>query len=212
MIFETLTVGYLGVNCFILGCTDTKDGVVVDPGDDAGAILEVISNLGLSVKYVVNTHGHFDHVGGNRGIVEATGAELLVHGGDVPYLQRAASSATMYGLLAENSPPPGRLLEDGMIIEFGSCRIRVLHTPGHTPGGCSLYLEGEGKVLTGDTLFADSVGRTDLPGGSHETLIASIRGKLLTLPDETVVYPGHGPETTIGRERRENPYLTGSAV
>ncbi|BBA69651.1 MBL fold metallo-hydrolase [Geobacter sulfurreducens] len=208
MIFETVVVGPLGVNCFILGCEQSREGVIVDPGAESGRILERVGELGLKVGMVINTHGHFDHVGGNRKVLEATGAKLLVHRDDVHFLDRAADVAAMYGLDTENSPAPDSLLEDGMTLSAGTLTLRVLHTPGHTPGGCCLLLEGEGMVLTGDTLFEESVGRTDFPGSSHEALITSIREKLLTLPDETEVYPGHGPATSIGRERRYNPYLT----
>lgn len=210
MIFETLAVGQLGSNCFILGCEETKEGVIVDPGAEADRILAAVERLGVKVRYVINTHGHFDHVGGNGRVLDATGAELLIHGGDVRFLSRAAEVAVAYGLGAENSPPPTRLLEDGMTIPFGRHEIKVLHTPGHTPGGCCLYLAGEGIVITGDTLFAESVGRTDSPGSSHQALIEGIRTKLLTLPDATIAYPGHGPATTIGHERLHNPYLAQS--
>jgi len=207
MIFETIVVGHLAVNCFVLGCESTKEAVIVDPGDDAGRILEFVKKKGLTVKYVINTHGHFDHIGANGQVIAATGAPLLVHEADTTFLSRAADVAVMYGLKAENSPQPADFLRDGMTISFGSCSMKVLHTPGHTPGGCCLYLESEGKVITGDTLFADSVGRTDFPGSSHEALIDGIRKKLLVLPDETVVYPGHGPSSSIGHERRHNEYL-----
>ena len=207
MIFETIVVGHLAVNCFILGCETTREAVIVDPGADAQRILDVVKKLDLKVRYVINTHGHFDHVGGNSKVVAATGAPLLVHEADIPFLSRASDVAVMYGLQAENSPAPAEFLKEGMTISFGTCSIKVLHTPGHTPGGCCLYLESEGKVITGDTLFADSVGRTDFPGSSHEALITGIREKLLVLPDETAVYPGHGPATTIGHERRHNEYL-----
>jgi len=200
-------VGPLEVNCFLLGCETTREGVIVDPGSDPEKILAAVEKQGLTIRQVINTHGHFDHVGGNSRVLSATGASLLVHGGDVPFLSRAVDTAAMYGLVTENSPPPGRLLEDGMLLTFGEYGMRVLHTPGHTPGGCCLYLESEGKVITGDTLFADGVGRTDFPGSSHEALIEGIRSKLFTLPESTVVYPGHGPATTIGHEKRYNPYI-----
>lgn len=207
MIFDIVVVGPLGVNCFILGCEETREGIVVDPGAEADRILDRVRALGLTVRSVINTHGHFDHVGGNRRVLEATGARLMAHRDDLHFLGRASDVAAMYGLSTENSPPPDELLEDGAVIAFGSCALKVLHTPGHTPGGCCLYLEKEAKVITGDTLFAESVGRTDFPGSSHEQLMESIRTKLLTLPDETQVFPGHGPSTTIGRERLYNPYL-----
>jgi hydroxyacylglutathione hydrolase len=207
MIFETIVVGPLEVNCFILGCETTREGVIVDPGSEPEKILAAAGKLGLTIRQVINTHGHFDHVGGNRRVLAATGATLLIHGGDVPFLSRAADVATKYGLTTENSPPPDQLLEDGLLLTFGEYGMQALHTPGHTPGGCCLYLESEGKVITGDTLFAEGVGRTDFPGSSHEALIEGIRSKLLTLPDKTVAYPGHGPATTIGHEKRYNPYI-----
>jgi glyoxylase-like metal-dependent hydrolase (beta-lactamase superfamily II) len=208
MIFETIKVGPIETNCFILGCEETQEGVVVDPGGDVGKILAVVKRHGLKVKYVINTHGHFDHVGGNRPLMEATGAELLIHRSDVPMLGRAVDVAKTFGLETENSPEPHRLLEDGMAIGFGRHTMQVLHTPGHTPGGCSLYLAAQGMVITGDTLFADGVGRTDFPGSSHEALVKGIQTKLFTLPDDTRAYPGHGPATTIGHEKRHNPYVT----
>ena len=208
MIFEIVVVGPLAVNCFIIGDETSGEGIVVDPGADAGNVLAAVKAHGLKkISYVINTHGHFDHVGGNRQVLAATGAQLLIHRDDAPFLSRAADVATMYGLATENSPPADRFLEDGMMIEFGGYGLNVLHTPGHTPGGCCLYLEGEGKVLTGDTLFAEGVGRTDFPGSSHEALMEGIRTKLMTLPDATVAYPGHGPSTTIGHEKRYNPYI-----
>jgi glyoxylase-like metal-dependent hydrolase (beta-lactamase superfamily II) len=210
MIVESVVVGPLMVNCYVLGCETSREGVVVDPGDDADRILEAISRLGLKVVAVINTHGHFDHTGGNRRILTETGAGLFIHELDAPMLARAVDTAAMFGLTAENSPPPSGFLREGDFIDFGEYRLRVLHTPGHTLGGCSLYWEG--MVFTGDTLFADSVGRTDFPGGSSVALGKSIREKLMTLPDDTIVYPGHGPSTTIGRERKHNPYLAPSGV
>ncbi len=207
MLFETIVVGQLGVNCFILADQDAKEGVVVDPGADTEQVLAVVRAKGLTIRHVINTHGHFDHVGGNRRLLSETGATLMIHAADEPYLSRAAKSATMYGLTAEDSPTPGTHLTDGQSIRFGRHEIRVIHTPGHTPGGCCLYLAEEGMLLSGDTLFAESIGRTDLSGGSYDALASSIRDKLFTLPAETKVYPGHGPITTIGHEKAHNPYL-----
>lgn len=207
MLFETIVVGPLGVNCFILGDKSSKEAAIVDPGADCEMISAALDRFGLQVKYIINTHGHFDHVGCNRRLQEKTGAELLIHEADVKLLSLASRSAQNYGLVVEDSPAPSRFLTDGMRLELGKRCIEVLHTPGHTQGGCCLLLANERVVITGDTLFADSVGRTDLPGGSHEQLIASIKGKLMPLPDETVVWPGHGPSSTIGRERRMNPYI-----
>lgn len=207
MIFEILAVGPLVVNCFILGCEKDREGIIVDAGEDAERIIAAAERHGLTIRSVISTHGHFDHVGANRAVTEHFGAELLIHEADAALLERAADVARAYGLSGENSPPPTRFLTDGMEIIFGTCRLSVLHTPGHTPGGCSLYLPGEQLLLSGDTLFADSIGRTDLPGGSHQQLLESIRTRLFTLPDQVTVYPGHGPETTIGHEKRHNPYF-----
>jgi glyoxylase-like metal-dependent hydrolase (beta-lactamase superfamily II) len=207
MLFDTIVVGPLGVNCSILGCEETGQGVVVDPGDEAERILAQVQQRGLAITAIINTHGHFDHVGANRQLTQATGAPLYIHQADAPMLERVAKTAAMYGLPGENSPQPDCLLEDGMLIEFGTHRLQVIHTPGHTQGGCCLYLEAESTLIAGDTLFADGVGRTDLPGGSHQQLVESIKNRLFTLPDQVQVYPGHGPTTTIGHEKRHNPYL-----
>lgn len=207
MTFDVIVVGPLGVNCSLLGCQSTGQAVVVDPGGDAERILAAIQQRGLTVTTIINTHGHFDHVGANARLKQATGAELMIHPADQPMLSRVTTVAGMYGMQAENSPEPDRLLEDGQIIRFGQHALQVIHTPGHTPGGCCLYLEAEQKLISGDTLFADGVGRTDLPGGSHEQLVTSIRTRLFTLPDQIEVWPGHGPATTIGHEKRHNPYL-----
>lgn len=207
MILESLVVGPLGVNCFILGCEETREGVIIDAGEDAGRIISAVERLGLKITQVISTHGHFDHVGANRAVVEHFKARLLIHEADAPMLERAADVARAYGLQGENSPQPEQFLTDGLEILFGTCRLTVLHTPGHTQGGCCLYLADEKTVITGDTLFADSIGRTDLPGGSHQQLLESIRTKLFSLPDDVTAYPGHGPETTIGHEKRHNPYF-----
>lgn len=207
MIFDVIVVGPLGVNCFILGCEQTKQALVVDPGGDTDSILAKVKELGLTVTGLINTHGHFDHVGGNRQMIEVTNAPLWIHSADATMLGRVAQVSSMYGLPGENSPDADHFLADGMSIPFGNCSVRVIHTPGHTPGGCCLYLEPQQTIITGDTLFADGVGRTDLPGGSHDQLLTSIRTRLFVLPDQVVVWPGHGPSTTIGHEKRHNPYL-----
>lgn len=203
---ETIVVGSLGVNCLLVDCGN-GEAVLVDPGAEPGRILDAVARRKLKVRYVINTHGHFDHVGANKTVLENTGAPLLIHRADEAQLERAKEVSTMYGLMAENSPKPDRYLEDGMVLEVGTTSIKIIHTPGHTPGGCSLYLADRKTVITGDTLFADSIGRTDLPGGSFDTLIGSIKTKLMTLPDDTVAIPGHGPFTTIGQEKRANEYL-----
>ncbi len=208
MIFEQLEVAPLGVNCTVLGCQQTKLGVVVDPGGDADRIIALVERLGLKISFILNTHGHFDHVGANRQLVERYAAPLLIHAADADLLQRVAEVAQRYGIRGgQNSPAADQFLTDGQELNFGSCSIKVLHTPGHTPGGCCFYLEAEKRIITGDTLFADSIGRTDLPGGSHQQLLASIRSKLFTLPDDVTAYPGHGEATTIGYEKQNNPYF-----
>ncbi len=210
MIFDTVVVGPLMVNCYLLGCERSREGVIIDPGDDAELILAAVSRHGLNIVNVVNTHGHFDHTGGNERIMKAVDAGLLIHELDAPMLSKSVAMASRFGLAVENSPAATGLLTDGAVVSFGDYGLKVIHTPGHTPGGCSLYTEG--MVFTGDTLFADAVGRTDFPGGSAAALGKSIRERLLVLPDATIVYPGHGPATTIGRERMHNPYLTGRAL
>ncbi len=205
MILMRLIVGPLRVNCYILADEKTKEAVVIDPGDDAGDILDLIKNKGLTVKYIINTHAHFDHVGANAKLKEATGAEILLHEADADLLSSSAGQAEMFGMKVASSPPADRYIRDGDIITAGEVSLTVLHTPGHSSGGISLIEDG--MVFTGDALFAGSIGRTDRPGGDLMTLINSIRTKLLELPDDTRVFPGHGPDSTIGEEKRENPFL-----
>ena len=205
MIIKSLTVGPIMANCFILGCERTHEAAVIDPGDETEKILLALAAAKLKVKYILNTHGHFDHVGGNRKMKVATGAPILIHPLDAAMLEGLAAAAAVWGLQTENSPPPDQTLDEGQIIDCGDITLKVIHTPGHTPGGISLHA-GD-TVFVGDTLFAGSIGRTDFPGGDHETLLASIRTKLFVLDDEVVVYSGHGPETTIGREKRYNPFV-----
>ncbi len=204
MRIEALAVGPLQVNCFIVACPVTRQAAVIDPGDEGERILHLLRGEGLELKLVINTHGHFDHVGANRFLVEATGAELCLHSADRALLLRAADHAARYGLRTVDSPEPRRLLADGDRLQVGELTLEVLHTPGHTPGGVCLYTPGH--LFSGDTLFAGSVGRTDLPGGDMATLIAGIRNRLWSLPEETQVHPGHGPDTTLGREKTGNPY------
>ena len=205
MIVKRLEVGPIMANCFIVGCETTKEAVVIDPGDDADRILMELAKSELKVKYLINTHGHFDHVGANKRMKEVTGAELAIHPDDEPMLTELSRSALMFGLSAENSPPADLLLNENDEISFGDITLKVIHTPGHSKGGICLYTKGH--LFAGDTLFAGSIGRTDLPGGDYNTLISSIKEKLLILDEDTVVYTGHGPETSIGNEKRMNPFL-----
>ncbi len=200
-----ITVGRLEVNCFILADKETKEAVIIDPGDDAQDILKVINDHGLKVKYIVNTHGHFDHIGANKALKEATGAELLIHEGDAAVMKSAPLQARSFGMESMGSPEADRYLKHGDIISAGEIALRVLHTPGHSPGSISLLEKG--IVFSGDTLFAGSIGRTDQMGGDRKTLLKSIKTNLMTLPDDTKVFPGHGPASTIGDERRKNHFL-----
>ncbi|MEE8541839.1 MAG: MBL fold metallo-hydrolase [Desulfobacterales bacterium] len=204
MIVKSLAVGPIMANCFIAGCEDTHEAVVIDPGDEADRILLSLAESKLKLKYILNTHGHFDHVAANKKMKDATGADLIIHALDAPMLSQISASATMWGLAADDSPPPDQTVEEGDLINFGNLSLKVLHTPGHTQGGVSFYADD--CVFVGDTLFAGSIGRTDFEGGNFETLIASIREKLFRLADDTRVLTGHGPETTIGSEKQYNPF------
>ncbi|MDA8101209.1 MAG: MBL fold metallo-hydrolase [Nitrospiraceae bacterium] len=200
-----IVVGPLQVNCYIVYDEKTRDAVVIDPGDDAPKILHAIKDKGLRVKYIVNTHAHFDHVGANKEIKDATGAEIILHEQDAALLGATKDQARMFGMAAPSSPKADRHVKHGDVLTAGSVKLTVLHTPGHSAGGISLA--GEGVVFTGDALFAGSIGRTDLFGGDLMTLITAIREHLLRLPDDTIVLPGHGPDSTIGAEKAENPFL-----
>ena len=205
LIVTTLVVGPIMANCHILGCEETKEAAVIDPGDETGKILMALAKSNLTVKYILNTHGHFDHVGGNKKMREATNAPILIHASDAPMLNSLSASAATWGLASDDSPPPDQTIDEGDTISFGKITLKVLHTPGHTPGGVSFHTDG--KVFVGDTLFASSIGRTDFPGGNFDALISGIKTKLFPLGDDVVVYSGHGPETTIGGEKRSNPFL-----
>jgi glyoxylase-like metal-dependent hydrolase (beta-lactamase superfamily II) len=210
MIIKTLPVGPIMANCFIVGCKETLEAAVIDPGDEAEKILASLAESDLKVKFIINTHGHFDHVSANKGINVATKAPILIHALDAPMLEQISASAANWGLSAENSPSPDRTIDDRDTITFGKITFNVIHTPGHTPGGISLFAAGH--VFVGDTLFAGSIGRTDFPGGDFAILKSSIQDKLFTLGDDVRVYTGHGPETTIGHEKQSNPFVGASAM
>ena len=204
-----LTNGTFAENCYIVADPETRDAVVVDPGEEAELFLRRIRTEGLDVRAIWLTHAHIDHVLGVRRVSEATGAPIYLHPADRPLYDRAADQAAMFGLTVQPPPPPAVELADGDQLSCGHFQFEVLHVPGHSPGHVAFV--GPGVALVGDVIFAGSVGRTDLPGGDGEALLRSIRTRLLTLPDDTVLYPGHGPETTVARERASNPFVTGLA-
>jgi glyoxylase-like metal-dependent hydrolase (beta-lactamase superfamily II) len=204
---EHLMVGPLQANCFIVGDEASGEAVIIDPGGDGEMIMKAIQKKPWKVVAVLVTHAHFDHTAANSYVVRATGAPLCIPRNDAPLLPDAHMAARVYGLSADKSPDPDRLMEEGDTVKVGGEEIKLLSTPGHTPGG-GTFVTSLG-IFPGDVLFAGSIGRTDLPGGDFHTLIRSIKEKILTLPDDTAVYPGHGPGTTVGRERKYNPFLTG---
>jgi len=204
MILKKLVVGPLASNCYIVGSESNKEGMIIDPGDEAEVILRNVKDLELAIKFIVLTHGHIDHIGALKEVKEATGAEVAIHADDTQALQENSVSA-MFGLSYPTPLPPDRLLQGEDSMDIGDLHFLVLHTPGHSPG--CICLLGEGIIFSGDTLFNYGIGRADLPGGSYSQLMNSIHTKLMILPDNTAVYPGHGPDTTIGTERRGNPFL-----
>ena len=206
MKYELVVVGALETNCYLVYCEETRACAVIDPGAEHGKIVAAIADLELKPVVVLNTHGHVDHVGANADIVEKYAVPLAMHAADAGMLQVSDHIELSLLLGARNSPPPDRLLAEGDEIEVGRASLRVIHIPGHSPGSVG-FLQG-GVLFSGDTIFCGGVGRTDLSGGSWKELESSIRDRILTLPGETVVLPGHGPRTTVGQERDSNPFLT----
>lgn len=210
MVIETLTVGPLQTACYLIADDTSGEGVLIDPGGDARRIVGAAD--GYAIRYVINTHAHFDHTMANGSVLAALGRrqtltpELVAHAQAAPLLA-AGGGARLFGFQLPPSPEPDRLVDDGDVLTVGGLALKVMHTPGHSPGSISLYCAAESVVFAGDVLFRRGVGRADLEGGNWGTLMETIRERLFTLPDDTIVYPGHGPPTTIGEERRENPFL-----
>ena len=207
MIIETFPVGPLQCNCTILGDEATGEAIVIDPGDEVGRIHRRLTELGLKVKQILVTHAHIDHVGGALRLKRRTGAPILLNENDLALLEMMESQAGWLGIATPETAPPDENLADGLTVGLEKFPARVIHTPGHTQGSVCLHFAPMKLLIAGDTLFAGSIGRTDLPGGNSEQIIDSIEARLLALPDETRVLPGHGPMTTIGAERRTNPFL-----
>jgi glyoxylase-like metal-dependent hydrolase (beta-lactamase superfamily II) len=206
MKYETLVVGSLETNCYLVYCPETLECAVIDPGGEPDEIIRLISGLGLKPVAILNTHAHVDHVGANKDIKDKFNIPLYIHSADLSILEKAQDSELALFLEAKDSPTPDDFIKEGDEIKIGKSSLKVLHTPGHSPGSVSFL--GDGFLLSGDTLFFGGVGRTDFPGGSWQQLESSIKEKILVMPDETIVLPGHGPSTTVGEEKRSNPFIT----
>ena len=212
MIVETQAVGPFFKNGYVVGCEDSKDAVLIDPGDEVGSLLAFAERTGLAIRHILLTHAHVDHITGVAAAKRALNVPIYLHRDDLFLYERVVEMGAMFGLAVEAQPPVDVFYTPSQVIAFGGCEARVHHTPGHCPGGVCLQIGKAGtpgtELFVGDTLFAGSIGRTDLPGGDYGTLIASIRNVLLPLGDAAIVHSGHGPDTTIGRERRTNPFLS----
>lgn len=207
MNLRTLTVGPVSCNCAIVACPETGDAAVIDPGGNADRILAAVRAMGVQVKLLLHTHGHFDHVLATGEVARATGAPVAIHGDDRPIYEGLPRQGKVFGFEAEPPPAPKQILVGDETIIVGKLSATVIHTPGHTPGSVGFYFAADGILFSGDTLFADCIGRTDLPGGSYPAILKSIKNRLYVLPPETRVIPGHGGETTIGYERENNPFI-----
>ena len=205
MEFDSVIVGALETNCYLVYCTESLECAIVDPGAEAQKIFHLITKKSLNPVVLLNTHGHIDHIGANKDIKERFNIPLCIHALDKSMLENVQQSELSFFLGAKESPSPDKYLEDGDMVKLGKSSLQVIHTPGHSPGGVSFL--GDGFILSGDTLFYGGVGRADLPGGSWDELERSIKNKILTLPDETIVLPGHGPTTSVGQERNLNPFI-----
>lgn len=209
MILRSLVVGPVAANCYVIGDENSKSGIIIDPGDKADHILSLVNESELKIEFLIGTHGHFDHIGAVAPMKKALGCDFLLHRSDLPFVANSTSTARQWGFDIEQVPDPDRYIDDGDVLKIGKLEFKVLHTPGHSPGGICLYLPQENLVFTGDTLFQGSIGRTDLPLGSLESLVHSIQTRLYTLADTTKAYTGHGEPTTIGDEKRYNMFVRG---
>ena len=208
MLHKNIVVGPLQCNCAILACERTLEAIVIDPGDEAERILKEITAQNLTVKYVIHTHAHFDHIGATGGLKQKLKTTLCLHKDDEQIYNNLPLQGKMFGMEFEAAPPIEKFILDEEILTFGEHQIQVIHTPGHSPGGvCLKLVENDQFLFSGDTLFQQSVGRSDLWGGNHDTLIRSIKTRLLSLDGDTRVFPGHGPSTRIGDEKKGNPFL-----
>jgi glyoxylase-like metal-dependent hydrolase (beta-lactamase superfamily II) len=207
MILETFPVGPLQCNCTILADEETREAIVIDPGDEISRIHRRLTALGLTLKQILITHAHIDHIGGALKLKSLTGAPIFLNESDLPLLKIMAEQADWVGVPTPETAPPDEALSDGRLVGLANYPAHVIHTPGHTQGSICLHFEPLKMVLAGDTLFAGGIGRTDLPGGNTDQILDSIQTRLLTLPDDTRVVPGHGPATSIGYERKANPFL-----
>jgi hydroxyacylglutathione hydrolase len=205
MDYEMMVVGALETNCFLVYCEETQECAIVDPGAEGDKIFALISEKAFKPVVILNTHGHIDHIGANRDMKERFNIPLRIHSLDSPMLGETQQSELSFFLQASTSPPADSFFEEGDKIEIGKFSLDVIHTPGHSPGSVSFV--GDGFLLSGDTLFCQGVGRTDLPGGNWEEMVSSVKNKIFTLPEEMVVLPGHGPSTSIGREKNTNPFI-----
>jgi len=207
MQITTIIVGPFAVNCYLLVCPQTKEAVIIDPGDDAERLVNTLHEQRIQTIRALITHAHLDHIGGLSDLASEFAVDISLHPADHSLYQRLPDQGFRFGRHFQKPPTVTHLLHEGDWVSLGKTALRVIHTPGHTPGGICFLAEKDKILFTGDTLFAGSIGRTDLEGGNESTLLHSIHSKLLSLPDDMVVYPGHGPETTIGGERRSNPFL-----
>jgi hydroxyacylglutathione hydrolase len=205
MIFKTIVVGELSVNCFIMACEKTKKGIVIDPGDNIEGILSIVKEHNINVIEIVATHGHFDHIGRVTTLKEKTGAPFAIHQADMFMVEGLVEIASFLSIDTDPSPEVDRFIDEGDTITFGHETLNILHVPGHAPGNVAFTWPGH--AIVGDTVFSGSIGRTDLEGADPQVLLDSIHTKILTLPDNTILHPGHGPDTTVAQEKRTNPFL-----